>query len=641
MEINLEQILTRNVFRKDHSDIIINAYNNNICLDIEPFLSTESKNIIHEEDKSKLRELFGCKLIPLYMLMKVYSKLKKKIDQKIDQKITTNDTMDSYKEQKTTTNTTMEILKEILETQGSKGKDIGASGFSPPSGFYTGPHKPSFSGISLTDTNFCDKTFKINYDYVDITLKLMNSTKNKQVNVIQKKLEQIISDTGVTVNFKDYFRFNPSLIKLSDSPLKFLVTYRIYMGHQVYGQHSIGEPSHFWKTFWRTLESNKLWSQNLKTNLVGLAILDSNLNVEKDMILLDLKDGEGGIEDVRLYKDSKNDIYITGYVTKGASPIAAAWGDTRYLRLALGKLGQSDYILNNFDSINPSNINFSINCLSLHQDQLEKNWFLYSHDNKDYVVRPPYGTFFPLEVYNNQDLDGTNDAAYITANKTKIDEGLSQIQSEPQKVKFFNELNNITKCTKAFTINPSDSKNFPKKINNAYLQYTNNNKFFRFSGGSSGIEHNGKILFVGHIVIRVSQEIADKNSDFSTIGNSNIKSNLQKLLSSRKIQLCPGDQCLRYYCFLFELDPNINEITRISHGFNVFGNEFNNTQINFPIGLDKNNNNFYISLGESDAKCIIVKVQESEIDKLMVNTETYDFENYKLLTFDSVGNILC
>ena len=78
-----------------------------------------------------------------------------------------------------------------------------------------------------------------------------------------------------------------------------------------------------------------------------------------------------------------------------------------------------------------------------------------------------------------------------------------------------------------------------------------------------------------------------------------------------------------------------NRVVRISQPISIFESEILNTQINFPCGLVKLQDSIVFSFGESDYKTIVIKMRDSELEKIMVTSID---EKYFFLSYDAAGN---
>jgi hypothetical protein len=79
-------------------------------------------------------------------------------------------------------------------------------------------------------------------------------------------------------------------------------------------------------------------------------------------------------------------------------------------------------------------------------------------------------------------------------------------------------------------------------------------------------------------------------------------------------------------------------MTQLSHGFSIFENKEKETGVNFPIGLVKVGDEILISFGESDYKTIIVKMNMSEVNRLL---NLSDITQIQLLSYNKENNLVC
>jgi hypothetical protein len=279
--------------------------------------------------------------------------------------------------------------------------------------------------------------------------------------------------------------------------------------------------------------------------------------------------------------------------------------DNRMLRQGVVLLGTKSELLNN--RLPTKKFNVNMNCIELHESNIEKNWFGYNKNNQHIIVNPAFGKFFPLNQYV-LDLE----------NLENLSSGSSEFH--------YNEYKNYRayKCNKIDDINGED---IMKRINDNYVDCLSNNtkQLFRLSGGSWGIPYDSEhVLFVGHIVVYVPLLDIDKVKNILTTKNTK-SNNLYSFIKNRNHQLK-----MRYYQVLFKININTNKLTELSHAFSIFEKETDDTSVNFPMGLIKNNDEYIISFGESDYKTCLIKLTKENIDKLFENITP---ENYKFMTF--------
>jgi len=330
--------------------------------------------------------------------------------------------------------------------------------------------------------------------------------------------------------------------------------------------------------------------------------LDTNKII--DDTILDIPDYTYGLEDARLFEHNDN-IYINATITMGKNEKLTV-PDNRMLRQSIVLLGTKTDLLNNKLPLKKFNVN--INCIKLHESNIEKNWFGYNKDNRHIIVNPSFGNFFPLHQYildlnNLEELSDSSSEFHYT---------------EYKKYKSY-------VCEKSTDI---IEENIIKDINNYYKDCLKDNtkNLFRLSGGSWGIPYDEHVLFVGHIVVYVNLLEFDKVQNM--LNTKNTKSNnLYSFIKNRNHQLK-----MRYYQVLFKININTNKLTELSHSFNIFEKVSDDTSVNFPMGLIKNNDEYIISFGESDYKTCLIKLSKENIDKLFTNISP---ENYKFITFSN------
>jgi hypothetical protein len=333
------------------------------------------------------------------------------------------------------------------------------------------------------------------------------------------------------------------------------------------------------------------------------------MQVEKDTILA-INDYPYGIEDVRLFENNNN-IFIAGGLTSGiTNKYIGDWKDNRLFRQVIGKLGSKNDLINNLPS---EEIKLEFNCIKAHTLNMEKNWFGYNDKlNNHIIINPTYGSFLPLKIYKlnlNSNISQNKDFNSHNFDKFKI-------------------INNIN-CEEQL---PIIDNNLIDNLNKKYKEFTKkNDNLFRLSGGSWGINYDNKILFIGHIVLDITKFDLHKVHIYITNNpNSIISANLSSFIYQRKYQIEVFKKIYRYFNIFFTIKDN--KLYSISNSFNIFKNNINDTSINFPLGLIDIGTYMLISLGESDYKTIIIKMEKAEIDKLFLNT---DADNYRFLTFDS------
>jgi hypothetical protein len=452
--------------------------------------------------------------------------------------------------------------------------------------------------------------FSLDFKYFNINDQLC-----QERNINARILETYIKQFYINFKIKDHYKFNPSIINLNNSYM--LMSYRIYIG-------KIDDINyHPWDTFWES--SIYTSSIKCKLNFTGLCLINKvNMKVEKDTLLF-MDDGVLGLEDARLFENN-NKIYVTGAITTGeVNQSDNTWNDNRIMRQCIGELGTRGELLDNLPF---HKIQLKINCIKAHgkTNIIEKNWFGYNDDNNEHIIiNPTYIHFLPLQLFKVN-----------LENKESINEKSFAVNSRP-KSNLILSINNALTCSKLYNINETD---LIKNLNNKYKNYSSNNEqIFRLSGGSWGINYNDEILFIGHLVVYVSNFDIDKvNDEIKMNPNNLISINLIHLIFNRPKQLTFFQKTTRYYNVFFTIKNN--KLNRISHAFNIFSDKYSDTSVNFPTGLiNTNNHEFFISFGESDSKCILMKISKNDIDKLF--NETDNPLKYKFMTFDSSTQLLC
>jgi hypothetical protein len=511
------------------------------------------------------------------------------------------------------------ILSEIPPDFGSVPEsDFGpGSGFGPGTDFKSNPDTVYESGIDLLNQKLksINMSNQLNYN---ISFKYHNLTKNlcKSENEVAQKLEEHVKKYFPKFNINNFHKFNPSIVCLSDT--RYLMSYRIYMGYVNCDNYDLVN-CHPWSASWGSQMFGDTPEKNItKANYLGLCILDNNFIVLDD-IILKLNDEPLGIEDCRLFKHNDK-VYIAGALAAGIRDIPqipGVWVDRRILRQVIITLGDINNLLNKIPRVNYE-INY--NCNDLHTLIIEKNWFGYTDNttNQNIILNPTFPNFFPLKQYK------------LFLDELVIpDNNFIKDQYKNSKIK------NSTKCTLHTDIKGND---LMQELNNKYEQFLLDptKQLFRFSGGSWGINYDDNTkIFVGHIVVYVFHLNIPKVLKYIEENpSSQLSYNLYHFLYNRQNQLKYGNGTLRYYNILFLINLNLGLITKLSHCFNIFETKDKDTSINFPSGLDKINDKYIMSLGESDSNVVILEIESKVIDDLFINTSA---EDYKFMTFDSTG----
>ena len=452
---------------------------------------------------------------------------------------------------------------------------------------------------------------EISFDYYDLTDKLCDITKNSTANLLQVHLQKYYKK----FNINNFYKLNPSIVKLSDT--KLLMCYRLYMGELGCDKFTMDE-CHPWKRMWAS-SIFEYETPITKLNYVGLSRINlSTMEIEED-IVLGIDDEPTGMEDVRLFEENGN-FYLSGAITVGnLEKGSGEWKDNRILRQAIVKLGSQNELIQKLSS-NLKSVN--LNCIEAHTSVMEKNWFGYKNNNKYIIVNPTFGKFFPLKQFNLE-LD----------NLIPLNENVKQLHYPKYK---------NMRAVKCNSIGQITDNNLIKLLNDTYrsLLKDDSKDLFRLSGGSWGVDiSKDESLFIGHVVAYI--DLLDNNKVINYIKSNSksiISNNLYHLLFNRKYQLTFFGKTMRYFQMFFVINKNSNKLTKISHGFNIFENKDKESGVNFPIGLVKQNDDIFISFGESDYKTIIIKMKLSEVYKLLNITEIKDT---KLLTYDKESKLIC
>jgi len=451
-----------------------------------------------------------------------------------------------------------------------------------------------------------------NFRYADITPQLCNI----KLNTNAKMLNDIITKNfNPDFNIQTFFKFNPSILKLSDTLI--LMSYRIYLGKIKGCKEYNLKKCHYWDDNWTT----ELWDnkQNLSFNYTGLCKIDITTNTVIEDTILIQQDKPSGFEDVRLFEHN-GIVYGAGVAITAFSKIASQKSPTKkwiVARQLLETYGTKADILTKLPS---TSLEIEYNCVNLHGSYLEKNWFGYTNkENKHIMINPSFGSFFPLHqsVVNFSEKLSVQNSEWMNG-------AVENFKNIPQfNCEVYKDIVN---------------KEILSAINDNYkdILLKDTDLFMRLSGGSWGIEYDGnEILFVGHIVIYLKKLDKEKANKYIADNPTTQKAkNLINIFTPREYS---HPLKMLYYQIFFTIDQVKNEITRISHAFNVFKSKELDTAINFPIGLAHVNNDYIISYGESDYKAVLLTLTKDEVDRLL----TYDDPSeFKLLSYDSSNTLI-
>ena len=468
---------------------------------------------------------------------------------------------------------------------------------------------------NITSNNTHTPTIDIdqyNFRYTDITPQLCNMELNSNA----KMLNDIITKNfNPDFNIHTFFKFNPSILKLSDTII--LMSYRIYLGKIKGCKEYNLKKCHYWDDNWTT----ELWDnkQNLSFNYTGLCKIDITTNTVIEDTILIQQDKPSGFEDVRLFEHN-GVVYGAGVAITAFSRIASQKSPTKkwiVARQLLETYGTKETIL---EKLPTKSLEIEYNCVNLHGSYLEKNWFGYTNkENKHIMINPSFGSFFPL----HQSVVNFSEKLTVE-NSEWMNGAVENFKNVPQfKCELYNDIIN---------------KDILANINNQYkdILLKETDVFIRLSGGSWGIEYDGNdILFVGHIVIYLNK--LDKTKVAKYIANNPTTQKTKNLINVFTERKYAHPLKMLYYQIFFTIDQVNNEISHISHAFNVFKSKELDTAINFPIGLTNVKNDYIISYGESDYKSVLLTLTKEEVDRLLVYTDPSEF---KLLSYDSSNTII-
>lgn len=476
-------------------------------------------------------------------------------------------------------------------------------------------NKSQVENINGLNNKVNEFNFQLDYNYYNLTYQLCDTSKNNNARLLQEHLRGMFSNFDI----QKYHKLNPSIIKLDDEYI--LMSYRIYIGEINCTDYSL-KTCHPWNGFWKSDIFD--YPQTTKLNYNGLAkIRVSDMTVVEDTIL-HINDIPLGLEDVRLLKSKNDIIYIEGAVTLGKSgKPSGTYYDDRILHQGIVRIGSIEELQRGLPQ---QLLQIKVNCVDAHSgSDIQKNWFGYNDGTNDILLNPTFGKFFPLLAY---EVDYESQQSIDTS-------------------KYYGYYNNIKgiKCSKILDIAKED---FITPLTIQYKDYLKEGETsgFRFSGGSWGVNYDDEnVIFIGHIVAYLDKFDMNKvkvklDSNYSSNTEDILIRNLFHLLYTRPLQLSFFQKTMRYFCFFIKLNKSTRKITELSHLFSYYKDDQTETGVNFPIGLDRINNDFYISLGESDYNTIIVKLNKTEIDKLFNVKNINGKPQHLFLTYDANGRNL-
>ena len=466
-------------------------------------------------------------------------------------------------------------------------------------------------------------------------------------------------------------RFNPSIINLKNNT--YLITARCWLDTNILNSVKYPEPLEIgspWNSGWDSIQrykidyvttktkdielqtggssftkvksnSKKIDNKNynscskdhIKPNINILAVVNLDFSdsnnpkfklIHEQIIKLDCS-LDGG-EDIRLFKDNNNNIRMLFNTIK--NEISDKLKNNKIYRfMATSNLGTPDKIINELTNNEfITNDSTNILCINLHQGKIEKNWSPYVYDNKNYIQYYTYGSLYPIITKKVLSYDSENTWKNKFKNTSETIKSFKNIHEFDKKSSLcsHSEISNIGINFKDITNIVNNQLNFPKK-------------FVRFSGGTTSINiGNNEFISVGHTVFDV---LKIKNNGIFL--NDFIKDiSLRPLLSSdNKYTQHHGANVYLLNIYKFTVDNNgyINK-TKFGPIFKPPYGNVNLTQdgrqldsgIVFPCGLEKINNDFILSYGVNDNRCVLWKFNLNDI---WLN-DNYDFHEKSLLYID-------
>ena len=370
--------------------------------------------------------------------------------------------------------------------------------------------------------------------------------------------------------------FNPGLTHYKQD--LYILSYRIYKDMKylnIKEYPTWKEKGHPWKSNWQGI------------NKVGISIvkLPKN-NIKKYKIIhnqvLDIEEKPANIisgpEDMRLFKDSNNDIYGLFNMANSESlnfqksKINRIKGDTRTMYTVKIIINPKTFYI--------KSSNLKPLCLN-HSTGIEKNWSPFVIKNKDYVTNFDFNKSSIHHIYTVKNYSS----------------GICKNNFIKNNVNFFEEI----------------KKKFPT---------------IRFSGGSQSISYNQtQMISIGHIVITIQKQ-----------NGSGVSKKKLKVYQSKPKKKIKIKEIKYYYMFFYTFSKNKPfNIKRISNPFQPYTKE--NYGIFFPTGIVKKGSRFYISYGESDNYVKIFDIKKKDIEKMLKNIKKISLDEYNFVRFLKNGKM--
>ena len=354
-------------------------------------------------------------------------------------------------------------------------------------------------------------------------------------------------------------------------------------------------------------------NNNLNLNFIGFAILvyeNNNFNVIFDQVS-QINDFSY-IEDGRLFIDSNNNIkcLLNSTFNEDIKKNISFINKNNKRGIITIDLGKINNILININIYNKILIAEKMILFpEFHKYIVEKNWVHFKSDkNEDWICNFnfPFGTPFE-NIHINEEND-----IFLT-----------------YKINYSDNFHSI-------------KVNFFEEINKYYLNS------FRFSGGSCLVDFNlHENLGIGHLVIDMKKMKKICNEKFidNLINSFNltihqkiiIYNNIRNIISRPKNSVYIYDkhsESKLYLMYFYTQSKHYPfDILRISNAFTPNIIEYN-TGIVFPCGLCINQDNIFVSYGESDNICSIFKTTINNVNNILLNINTLNPSEYILLSYD-------
>lgn len=425
-----------------------------------------------------------------------------------------------------------------------------------------------------------------------IPIKSQNLKSVNNVSNILKSYRSYVSEVIIPYSNQEFGRninFNPGMIHLYDNT--FLVafhTYRRLYGHpyNVIPEPNIKDPYHMWyggpnsSTWWEYVEPSGPGSGGFK----GTGFMIIKIDLHK-IYLYQVFDVQTTGSDTRL---SIIDTYNEGkykVISDIFSSFTSSWDESLY---NIWGIDREKYGLT---KANPTGERVSINEGKLH---------LINHSGYRKSIS---GIKARINEHFELSLEYKGKGTSVCPKLQRRDKNWS-----------FFRIND--KIYTSYWLSPKHTV-FDTKICNVHMEQ-NTNIFYRieqyyekkilFSLSTPAIEHDGKMIAVGHVKVNYSLPINTTGYYF---------------LENMKLSKHP---VTAYMMFFYTFDKNTFEIIEISSAF--YPPEMANNVV-FAVGLVKFNDEFIISYGEGDCKMKFLFMPYNEINELLMDqnliSEEYEF----------------